>query len=67
MDGDVAASSILVDPKHLHGIADCKELPRCSWITKFVLLIGIYHNVSPELIIGSQGPLGEGKVAIQIT
>jgi hypothetical protein len=81
MEGDIAASSILVKLKLLHGVASCKGLPRCLWITKYVSLkdndgvplkdndgefvaIGICHNVSPDLVVGSVGLLGPNKVDV---
>jgi hypothetical protein len=67
MEGDIAASAILVDPVLPSGIADCEGPPRSQWITKRVLLkdsdddsvdIGVCHSVCPNLVLGSDGPLG---------
>jgi hypothetical protein len=75
MEGDIAASAILVDPVLPSDIADYKGLPRSQWITKCVLLkddnagsvaIGICHNVCSKLVLGSDGPLGPSRVAVQI-
>jgi hypothetical protein len=75
MEGDIAASAILMDPVLLSGVADCEGLPRSQWITKYVLLkddnggsiaIGVYHSMCPNLVLGSDGPLGPSRVAVQI-
>jgi hypothetical protein len=75
MEGDIAASAILVDPVLPLGVADCEGLPRSQWITKCVLLkddngdfvaFGVCHNVCPNLVLGSDGPLGPSRVAVQI-
>jgi hypothetical protein len=75
MEGDIAASAILVDPVLPLGVADCEGLPRSQWITKCVLLkddngdfvaFGVCHNVCPNLVLGSDGPLGSSRVAVQI-
>jgi hypothetical protein len=75
MEGDIAASAILVDPVLPSGVAECEGLPRCQWITKCVLLkddnagavaIGVCHSVCPKLVLGSDGPLGPSRVAVQI-
>jgi hypothetical protein len=75
MEGDIAASAILVDPVLPSGVADCEGLPRSQWITKCVLLednnggslaIGVCHSVCPNLVLGSDGPLGPSRVAVQI-
>ena len=75
MERDIAASAILVDPVFSLGVAKCMGLPMSEWITKCVLLkddnvgsiaIGIYHSVYPKLVLGSDGPLGPSKVAVQI-
>jgi hypothetical protein len=69
------AFAILVDPVLPSGVAECEELPRSQWITKCVLLnddnassiaIGVCHNVCPKLVLGSDGPLGPSRVAVQI-
>jgi hypothetical protein len=73
MEGDIAASAILVDPVLPSGVTDCEGLPRSQWITKCVLLmddnggsvaIGVCHSVCPKLVLGSDGPLGPRKVAV---
>jgi hypothetical protein len=75
MEGDIAASTILVDPVLPIGVVDCEGLPRSQWITKCVLLkddnsdsiaFGICHSVCPNLVLGSDGPLGPTRVAVQI-
>ena len=75
MEGDIAASAIFVEPILPSGVADCKGLPRSKWITKCMLLkdnngdhvaIGVYHSVCLDLVLGSDGPLGLSKVAVQI-
>jgi hypothetical protein len=75
MEGDIAASAILVDLVLPSGIAECEGLPRSQWITKCVLLkddnagavaIGVCHSVCPKLVLGSDGPLGPSRVAVQI-
>jgi hypothetical protein len=75
MEGDIAASAILMDPVLPSGVADCEGLPRSQWITKCVLLkddnagsvaIGVCHSVCPKLVLGSDGPLGPSRVAVQI-
>jgi hypothetical protein len=75
MEGDIAASAILVDPVLPSGVADCEGLPRSQWITKCMLLkddnggslaIGVCHSVCPNLVLGSDGPLGPSRVAVQI-
>jgi hypothetical protein len=75
MEGDIAASATLVDPVLVLGVAEYEGLPRSQWITKSVLLkddnggsvaIGVCHNVCLKLVLGSEGPLGPSKVAVQI-
>jgi hypothetical protein len=75
MEGDIAASAILVDSVLPSSVADCEGLPRSQWITKCVLLkdnngeslaIGVCHNVCPDLVLGSDGPLGLNRVVVQI-
>jgi hypothetical protein len=71
MEGDIAASAILVDPVLPIGIVDCEGLPRSQWITKCMLLndfvaFGVCHSVCPNLVLGSDGPLGPTKVVVQI-
>jgi hypothetical protein len=62
-----------VELKFLHGVADYKGLPRSRWITKSIPLkdedgqfeaCGVCNSVSPNLVIGSNGPLHEDKVAV---
>jgi hypothetical protein len=66
---------MLVDLELPNSVANCRGLPRCQWITKSVLLkdnnsefvvIGVCHSVSSNLVVGSDGPLGLIKVAVQI-
>ena len=73
IEGEMVASSILVEPKLPQGVADCDGLPRCQWITKSVLLkeddgefldIGVYHSVCPKFVDGNEGLLGPNKVAV---
>ena len=73
MEGDIATFAILVDPIFPLGVAECEELLRSEWITKFVLLknnnvssiaIGVYYNVCPKLVLGSNGPLGPSRVVV---
>jgi hypothetical protein len=75
MEGDIAASTILMDPILPSGVAECEGLLRSQWITKCVLLkddnagfvaIGVCHSVYPKLVLGSDGPLGPSRVAVQI-
>ena len=75
MEGDIVASAILVDPVLLLGVVDCEALPRSQWIIKCVLLkdnngdsvaFGVCHNVCPNLVLSSNGPLGPSRVAVQI-
>jgi hypothetical protein len=75
MEGDIATSAILVDPVLPLGVADCEGLLRSQWIMKCVLLkdnnddsvaIGVCHSVCPNLVLGSDGPLGLSRVAVQI-
>jgi hypothetical protein len=75
MEGDIAASAILVEPVLPSRVADCEGLPRSKWITKCVLLkdnngdhvaIGICHSMCPDLVFGSDGPLGLSRVAVPI-
>ena len=58
------------------GVAECKGVPRKSWMTKCVVLKnevgvvvgkGICHNVSLDLVIDSDNqPLGDDRVVVQI-
>jgi len=57
-------------------IHECEGIPRSSWSTKVVILQntngvlvaeGICHNVNSDLIIGSDGPLEDSLVAVQIS
>ena len=73
MEGDIAASAIPMEPILLSGVADCEGLARSKWITKCVLLkdnnsdfvaIGIYYSVCPDLVLGSDGPLGLSRVVV---
>ena len=75
MEGDIAASAILVDLVLPIGVVDCEGLPRSQWITKCVLLkdgngdslaFGVCHSVYPNLVPESDGPLDPTRVAIQI-
>jgi hypothetical protein len=75
MEGDIVASAILMDSVLPSGVADCEGLPRSQWITKCVLLkddnagsvaIGVCHSVCSKLVLGSDGPLGPSRVAVQI-
>lgn len=75
MDKDIAASSFLLDPVLLSGIANSKGLPKCRWITKCLLLIdnidgyvaiSICQSVCPDLVVGSNGPLSISKIVVQI-
>jgi hypothetical protein len=75
MEGDIATSAILVDPVLPLGVADCEGLLRSQWIMKCVLLkdnnddsvaFGVCHSVCPNLVLGSDGPLGLSRVAVQI-
>jgi hypothetical protein len=75
MEGDIVAFAILLDPILPSGVAECEGLPRSQWITKCVLLkddnagsvaIGVCHSVCPKLVLGSDGPLGLSRVAVQI-
>lgn len=54
----------------------CEGLPRRKWVTKCVTLLtvegvrvakGICHCVDSSLVFGSEGPLGEQQVAVQIS
>jgi hypothetical protein len=75
MEGDIAASAILIDLVLSLGVAKCEGLPRSKWITKCMLLkdnngvtvaIGVCHSVCPDLVLGSDGPLGSNRVVVQI-
>ena len=75
MERDIAASIILVELVLPSSVLDCEGLPRSKWITKYMLLkdnngdhvaIGACHNVCPNLVLGSDGPLGLSKMAVQI-
>jgi hypothetical protein len=75
MERDIAASTILVDPVLPLVVVDCEGLPRSQWITKCVFLkddngdsvaFGVCRSVCPNLVLGSDGPLGPSRVAIQI-
>ena len=75
MEGDIAASAILVDLILLSNVADCKGLPRSQWITKCVLLkdnngdtvaISVCYSVCPNLVLGRNGPLGLSRMSVQI-
>jgi hypothetical protein len=54
----------------------CEGLPRRMWVTKFVTLLGatglaagegVVHCVDSDVVMGAEGPFGEGHVAVQIT
>jgi hypothetical protein len=73
MEGNIATSAILMDPVLPIGVVDYEGLPRSQWITKCVLLkednsdsvaFGICHSVCPNLVLGSDGPLGPTKVVV---
>jgi hypothetical protein len=75
MEGDIAASAILVDLVLPSGVTGCKGLSRSEWLTKYVLLkddnggsvaIGVCHSVCPNLVLGSNGPLDPSRVVVQI-
>jgi hypothetical protein len=75
MEGNIAASAILVELVLLSGVVDCEGLSRSKWITKCVLLkykngdhvaIGVCHSVCPDLVLNSDGPLGLSRVDVQI-
>lgn len=57
-------------------IPNCEGIPRRLWMTKVVDLYsealvhvadGICHSVNSDLVIGSNGPLGDSLVAVQIS
>lgn len=73
IDRNIATSSILMELKFLHGVADYKGLPRSRWIIKSVLLkdkdgqfeaCGVCNSMSPNLVSGSNGLLHEDKVVV---
>ena len=75
MEGDIAASAILIDPIFPSGVVECEGLPRSEWIMKYVLLkddnassvaFGVCHSVYPKLVLGSDGPLDPSRVVVQI-
>ena len=57
------------------GIPDCEGLPRRLWNTKCVTLYneegrlvgeGMCHSVKSDLVVGTNGPLGDSHVEIHI-
>jgi hypothetical protein len=75
MEGDILASSICVEPKLSKGVVDCKGLPRCQWITKFVLIkdndgeslaLGVYHSVCPKLVVGMRGRWAQTRLLCKL-
>jgi hypothetical protein len=59
-----------------HDIPECEGVPRHLWTTKCVSLHnndgnavgeGICHSIKSDPVVGSNGPLGDTHVAVQIS
>ncbi|KAG0581688.1 hypothetical protein KC19_3G000300 [Ceratodon purpureus] len=78
MFGDYSSSDeeVLTEQIEAEDIPVCDGIPRRLWVTKFVTLHGIRgtpvaegicHNISSDLVLGCDGPLGDTHVAVQIS
>lgn len=77
MFGDYSSDEDVVEqPEEPENIPNCEGIPRRLWVTKFVTLYGnegrpvaegLCHSISYDLVLGSNGPLGHSRVAVQIS
>lgn len=77
MFGDYSSDEDVVEqPEEPENIPNCEGIPRRLWATKFVTLYsnegrpvaeGLCHSISYDLVLGSNGPLGHSRVAVQIS